>query len=293
MLKISANRVIRFSVNPGEIEHQQRQRQGGGNGHPHDARLAPAEGQPEQERHAEHGDAHVQQQFVRFFRRRFAVVAGDGDLDVGRDQNAAQGLDLPQHAFGHGDGVGPGALGHGERHGRFLFGEGLARAPRRSVAEQHVLAGFLRPVHDVGHVPQVDGLAAVHAHDHPADLLGVAEETARFDEDLAVVPGEAARPVLAVGLLQHGDESHRAEVARRQADRVEQHPHLPACAADDHGLGHFRDLLDGVVHLGHQPAQRQVIALRAVEGQRQDRHVVDGLELDERLTDAVGDAIEV
>ena len=71
MEKISANRVIRFSVKAEEVKHRQRQRQRDGNRHGHDARLAPAEHQRDQERHADHGDAHVEEQFVGFLRRPF------------------------------------------------------------------------------------------------------------------------------------------------------------------------------------------------------------------------------
>ena len=60
-----------------EVEDQQGQGQRGGDGQHDDDRLAPAEGEEDQQRHAEDGDAHVQQQFVGFLRRRLAVVAGD------------------------------------------------------------------------------------------------------------------------------------------------------------------------------------------------------------------------
>ena len=110
---------------------------------------------------------------------------------------------------------------------------------------------------------------------------------------LAVVAGQAAGDELPVGLLQHRHESGRAEIARGQPRRIQQHPHLPPRAADERGFGHQRHLLHRVIHLRHQPAQREVIVARAVERQRQDRHVVDGLGLDEREGDAVRDAVEV
>ena len=45
-----------------------------------DDRFAPAERQQDEQRHADHRDAHVQQQFVGLLRRGLAVVAGDGHL---------------------------------------------------------------------------------------------------------------------------------------------------------------------------------------------------------------------
>ena len=58
-----------------EVKHQQRERERRGNRHADDAGLAPAERQPDQHHHADHRDAHVQQQFVGFLGRGFAVIA--------------------------------------------------------------------------------------------------------------------------------------------------------------------------------------------------------------------------
>ena len=63
-----------------EVEHQQRQGQRAGNGDADDDRLAPAQRQEDEQRDADHRDAHVEQQFVGLLLRRLAVVAGDGDL---------------------------------------------------------------------------------------------------------------------------------------------------------------------------------------------------------------------
>ena len=64
-------------------------------------------------------------------------------------------------------------------------------------------------------------------------------------------------------------------------------------AADERGLGHERHLLHRVVHLRDEPAQREMIVARAVKREREDRHVVNGLGLDERRGNAVRDAVEV
>ena len=71
-----------------KIKNEQRERERGRNGDGDDARFAPAEREPDEKRHADDGDAHVEQQFVRFLRRRFAVVARDGNFDIARDERA-------------------------------------------------------------------------------------------------------------------------------------------------------------------------------------------------------------
>ena len=68
---------------------------------------------------------------------------------------------------------------------------------------------------------------------------------------------------------------------------------LPLGAADERGFGHERDLLHRVVHLRNEAAQRQMIIPRAVESQREDGHVVNGLGLDERCRNTVRNAVEV
>ena len=59
------------------------------------------------------------------------------------------------------------------------------------------------------------------------------------------------------------------------------------------GLGHERNLLHRIVHLRHQPAQREMVVTRAVKRERENRHVVNGLGLDERRGNAVRNAVEV
>jgi hypothetical protein len=47
--------------------------------------------------------------------------------------------------------------------------------------------------------------------------------------------------------------------------RIKQHADLTLRAADDRGFGHQRNLLHGVIHLGDEAAQREMIVTRAVE----------------------------
>ena len=79
-----------------EIKDQQRERERRRNGNGDDRRFAPAERKQNQHRDAEDGDAHVEKQFVGFFRRGFAVVARDRDFDIVRNDRALERFDFSQ-----------------------------------------------------------------------------------------------------------------------------------------------------------------------------------------------------
>ena len=64
----------------------ERQRERDRNRDQHDSRFAPAEHQPDQRRDREHREQHVPQQFVALLGGGLAVVAGDGEVHVGRHQ---------------------------------------------------------------------------------------------------------------------------------------------------------------------------------------------------------------
>ena len=103
-----------------EVKHQQRQRERGGNGDGDDERFAPAQRQQDQQRHAEHGDAHVPEQFVGFLLRRQAVIPRDGHLHVGGNDAAFERVNFPQDFVGDRDGVGARPLGDGQGDGGLL-----------------------------------------------------------------------------------------------------------------------------------------------------------------------------
>jgi hypothetical protein len=79
-----------------EVKHQQRQRERRGNRQHHDERFAPAQHEQDQKRHAHHREQHVPEQFVGFVLRRQTVVAGDGDLDIGRNDVALERVNFLQ-----------------------------------------------------------------------------------------------------------------------------------------------------------------------------------------------------
>ena len=106
-----------------EVEDEQREAERHRDREHDDQRLAPAEEEQDEHGHAEDGDAHVQEQLVRFLARGGAVVAGDRHPHVGRDERALEAVDLPHHGGHDVDRVRAGALGDAEGHG------GLPRRP--------------------------------------------------------------------------------------------------------------------------------------------------------------------
>ena len=140
---------------------------------------------------------------------------------------------------------------------------------------QDILGGLLGIVENRGDLAEVDGFPIVHAHDDVSDILGGFEERAGFHGDLAVAGNESAGGELAVRLLDHRNDSSGAEISRGEPGGIELDSELALIASNERGLGNERDLLHGVVHLGRQPPQREVVVDFAVEGERKDRHIVD------------------
>ena len=193
---------------------------------------------------------------------------------------------LGEHRLHHLHRVGPGPLGHGQGH------RGL-RVAAAATAEQYVGLRLLRAVADPRHLVQVDRPAVVHANHDAAGLGRRGEEGAGLHGDLRVPAAQHAGVRLLVGGAQPLGQVGRAQTPGTERQRVELHPQLPPGATDEPGLGHLEDGLDGVVHLGGQAAQGEVVVGFRVEGEGEDGHVVDAVRLDERSRDAVRDAVEV
>ncbi len=232
---------------------------------------------------------HVPEQFVGFVLRRHTVVARDGDLDIRRNDVALERVHFLQDLSATEMAFAPGRLAM-----ESVTAGSSAEIPiRRAGAKEHILARFFRAVHDVRHVAQINRLAGINAHHHVAHVLGGLQKRAGFHDDFMVVAGQVAGGILPVRLLQHRHQAGGRKIARRQPHRVEQHAHLPLRAADDGRLGDQRHLLHRVIHLRGQPPQREMIVMRTVNRQRQNRHVVNRPRLDERRGNAVRNLVEI
>ena len=95
-----------------EIKNEEGQREGRGDREHHDQRFAPAEEKQNQNRDAEDGDAHVQEQLVALLCGGVAVVARDGDFDIARQERAAEFVHFGEHIINHIDGVGSRPFGY-------------------------------------------------------------------------------------------------------------------------------------------------------------------------------------
>ena len=264
-----------------QVKDQQRQGQGCRNGHGHDPGLTPPQGQPDEQRDADHRDTHVEQELVGFLGGRLTVVAGDRDRHIRRYYGALQRLDLLQDIFGHRNRIGPRTLADGQRDGGF-FAARARRVGGGSPAMEHVVGGLLRAIQHLSHLTQINRSSPQRAHYHIAHLLGGPEECAGLDDHRLIHRGQFTTAELAVGLLQHRNDAHRAQSAGGQTRGIQEHPQFSTGPADDRRLGDLRHLLHRIINLGHQATQGQVVVSPAVEGQRQDGDIVDGTGLDQR-----------
>jgi len=78
---------------PVQVEHRQGEGQGHRDGDEDDPQLPDAQGDADQDAHRDYGDGHVKEQLVRLLRSRFAIVAADGHVHIGRDDAAFEALD--------------------------------------------------------------------------------------------------------------------------------------------------------------------------------------------------------
>jgi len=251
------------------------QRDGQGHRHGHHDHEAGAKAQ-KQRHHAADGDRgqnEVQQQFVHLVAGGFAVIAGDRDVEIGRQRRAAQGLDARQRLGGDARGVFPGPLGHGERHGR-LGRAGLGRIPAGH--EQDVVVGLIEAVGHGGHVGQIDRPAVSHADHGPGQLLVAAEKIVQPHGHGLPGPKGLAQGPGGVLQAQGVEDVHGVQALGAQPVGVGLHHDGPPASAGHGRLAHAFDaahvLVDGV---GHQ-AQLPRIVGPAPQGHRQHRHVVNG-----------------
>ena len=217
------------------------------------------------------------QQFVGFFGRGLAVVAGDVHCDIGGDDAALQGLDALQHVVGDDDGVGALALGHRDGH----RGQELAASRRAPCARTAVGSS-------------------------PPSITSATLRTKTGPIVRTRPPPRCARPRRCAGTrrFRAGTRGWRYRTGRRAAGgwrararppparaRGCSRPAWPASStmrisrrcppirvtAETSGT-----CLMASCDLGGDAAQFEIAVALAGKGQGQDRHVVDGARLDQR-----------
>ena len=213
-------------------------------------------------------------QFVALFTRRLAIVAGHGELQITGNQASAQGLHLLQHGFGQGGGVGACALGKGDGHG--VFKAVLA-------SEQHHRRFRIVAIDHAGHIAQIDRTAILDGHHKPVQFPGLQHESRRLQRRALVSIHQRSGGQLHLGGLQG-----RLKLADGQAEGAQtigiglDADHAPRAPVDLHlGRAGHRAQLPGE-HI-RQRAELPRRLLLAMQGQRQEGHIIDGEQLHDGL----------
>ncbi len=225
-------------------------------------------------------------------------------MHVVGDQAALQPLDGGEHRIGHGHTVGAGFLGHrdgdggrAERGKLLLFGMRLIAFAVMPVGRAGVVIhhrggvvgalGHQRDVADIGRLAEADT-------DHQVlDVARGAQERAGVEGERTLSRLDHADATLGIGrgdglgdLVEPDAEAGEALGKDLDLDRV-------GPSAGDEALRGVGHLLETLHHVEAQRAQRAFVDLVAPQRERDHRHVVDALGLDERHAHARRDLVEV
>ncbi len=149
-----------------QVGGEQREQDRGRNHHQGDHRLAPPD-RHRDEADDRHGrEAEMQQQLVRLLVGGLAIVAADGDVDVGRNEPPLERIEPIEHLRGHHHGVGAGALGERQADGRSP-GPGPTIAAR--IAPYPVLERA-RADDDAGDVANIDRASVPRGDEQQPDV---------------------------------------------------------------------------------------------------------------------------
>ena len=176
-----------------DVEDEQGQRQGDGNGDQHDTRLAPAQRQRDQQRDRQRSQEEMLQQFVGLVLGGLTVVAGDRDIQVGRQKVSAQLGDFLFRCFADDRGVGAFALGQRDGHrGILATRRGLWSAG--SVGIQNVIFRLGRAIDDLCWPRRAGRPACPATHrPPPASNLPRCQGSVRLRPETPGCPGQSFR----------------------------------------------------------------------------------------------------
>ncbi len=275
-------------------DHDQHHRRG-----PHPQRR------PDQQRHRAGHHEQLEDQLVDLLVGGFTIVAGDLDMHVVGDQVALQPVDVGEHRIGHRNAVRAGFLRHRDGHGggaerRGGHGGGVGPGPLlamgaigRAGVIAHHRAGVVGALGHQRHVADIGRLALPHADHQALDIACGAQERAGIERERALSDLDHAHPALGIGggdglgdLVKPNAKAGEALGEHLDLDRV-------GAAADDEALRRVRHFFQALHHVEPERPQRAFVDLVAPQRERDHRHVVDALGLDQRLAHAGRDAVEV
>ncbi len=235
------------------------------------------------------GEDELLDQLVGLVAGGIAVVARLHHRHVGRDQLPLELLDTGDHRVGDRRGVLAGFLRHRDGHCRQL----RAGPAGRSRAVPYVLRRQVGAVGHPGHVGQVHRPPAAssvrpYADDQLRHLAGTGEELPGPDLDVLVARGEVAGRRRGVGRRQGPLDVGQRDAVGVHPLRLDGHPQHAVRPAERDDFARARDALQLDLQRVGDLGQRQAAGLRplAVQGQGDDRHVVDALGLDDGLAHA-------
>ncbi len=277
-----------------KVEDRHGERQRHRNRQEHNARLAPPEEQRDQQRDGKCGEQQVFEQFVGLRLGRVAVVARRGHVHIVGDLHALHLIDALERRIGNVGGVGPLALGEGDGDGGILLRRLLSAGTDGGRAEEHIVGGIGGPVENlIGNIAQIHRTAMIDSNDYGLEVLPAGEQVPGVDANLAVILGEAAGLQAGVCGLQTACNGERRLSICIQLGGIEHHPHGAWKPTDDGTLRDVGNLLQIVLNLVGDGAQLVAVVVLAPQGQRENRHIVDGTRLDDRLRHARRNLIEV
>ncbi len=162
----------------GEERQQDRHRNDDG----HHQRLAPPDGEPDEQNDRNGRQPQMIEQLVRLLVGRFAIVAGDFEMHVAGDQIALEHIDALEHGLGNRHGVGARALGDGQRD----RGDALDSLIRlRDGGNPKV--GRVGCERDIGDIADIDRAAVARGQQKIADGGGRRQRLAGNQADLLIV----------------------------------------------------------------------------------------------------------
>ena len=230
----------------------------------------------------------VEEQLVRLLGSRRAVVAGDADLEVRRDDAAFDGVEASHHVLGHRDSVRALSLGDGDRHRGTPLQLAIGEAG-------HGPGAMLRlggPDRDVSHVLDVDGPSVARRQQQEPDVGHALERLPGEDWKRLAPFAEGAHEEGAVGVGELVDQLAQRHAIDREALRIRLDADLVRAAADDIGRADIVDLREFVLQLLgdlEKPIVRPSGGAVRPRGQREvdNRDVIDAAADDQRLGDAL------
>ncbi|MNF49785.1 hypothetical protein D3C84_310680 [compost metagenome] len=225
---------------------KQGQCQGDDDGHPHHQRLAPAHAHQHQQHHRRGGKDQLADEGVGFGLGGDAVVTGHRHLDPSRDQPVLQTLDPRLHPLGHLDRVLARLLADGQGHRRIT---GLP------LPHPAALGRGLLTQRDLGHLPQIDRLAAVQPHHQFPGLLLALQELPHLHLDLTVVLLDGLCCAHLIGGRQSLAQLAPADAVGAEGRRIRHHPQHGALAAQRVDIAGTGNALEFGLQLMGDPGQ--------------------------------------